>query len=155
VYVAPDPTINANGFTYSSDPMKGGTAESQFGNGTPWAIAAANSMKALTKSKGGIIPQYLSSGDTVFKAIGTDTVPAMLTPGEFVMSKYAVDNFGLDNMRAINNGTFSGTGGVSSVYNSYDLNVNVRSDANPNEIARVVMSQIRSIDSQRVRGVRI
>jgi hypothetical protein len=28
---------NAAGFAYSSDPMKGGTAESQFGSGTPWA----------------------------------------------------------------------------------------------------------------------
>lgn len=33
---------NANGFAYSSDPMLGGSAESQFGSGTPWAQAVAN-----------------------------------------------------------------------------------------------------------------
>jgi len=36
------------------------------------------------------------------KAIGTDTVPAMLTPGEFVMSKGAVDMFGTDFMESVN-----------------------------------------------------
>jgi hypothetical protein len=75
----------------------------------------------------------------------------MLTPGEFVMSKYAVDNFGVENMKAINSGASVG----STVYNSYDLNVNVRSDANPNEIARAVMTQIKQVDSQRIRGVRL
>ena len=33
---------------------------------------------------------------------GTDVVPAMLTPGEFVMSKGAVDTFGTDFMESIN-----------------------------------------------------
>jgi len=32
---------NANGFAYSSDPMLGGTMESQFGSGTPWAQAVS------------------------------------------------------------------------------------------------------------------
>jgi len=35
-------------------------------------------------------------------ARGTDTVPAMLTPGEFVMSRGAVDKFGSDFMESIN-----------------------------------------------------
>ena len=35
-------------------------------------------------------------------AMGTDTVPAMLTPGEFVMSKGAVDKIGVDNLMAMN-----------------------------------------------------
>ena len=83
-------------------------------------------------------------------AKGFDTVPAMLTPGEFVMSKYAVQSYGVDNLRAINSGKSFG----DSVYN-YDVNVNVRSDANPQEIAQAVMTQIRNIDSQRIRGNRI
>ena len=36
------------------------------------------------------------------KAVGTDIVPAMLTPGEFVMSKGAVDMFGTDFMESVN-----------------------------------------------------
>ena len=35
-------------------------------------------------------------------AMGTDTVPAMLTPGEFVMSRGAVSKFGVDTMMAMN-----------------------------------------------------
>jgi hypothetical protein len=33
--------------------------------------------------------------------------------------------------------------------------VNVTSDSNPDEIARAVMAQIKSVDSQKIRGVRI
>ena len=98
-------------------------------------------------SSGGMVPKYFAVGGF---ARGTDTVPAMLTPGEFVMSKYAVDSFGLDNMKAINSGTYSN----DSVYN-YNLSVNVQSDANPDQIANTVMAKIRQIDSLRLRGNRI
>jgi TP901 family phage tail tape measure protein len=101
------------------------------------------SMRA--KSSGGLI-EYMSKGG-LFRPINTDTVPAMLTPGEFIMSRYAVNSYGLDKMRAINNGDSVG----DSVYN-YSISVNVQSDANPDEIARVVMNQIRQVDSKRLRG---
>jgi hypothetical protein len=52
-------------------------------------------------------------------------------------------------MKAINNGSYEG----GKVYN-YNLNVNVKSDANPEDIARVVMTQIRQVDSQRIRTQR-
>jgi TP901 family phage tail tape measure protein len=97
---------------------------------------------------GGMLP-YKSEGGSIFKPLGTDTVPAMLTPGEFVMSRYAVDNFGVDKMKAINNGAYSS----DSVYN-YSINVNVQTDANANDIARNVMTEIRRIDSQKIRGNR-
>ena len=82
--------------------------------------------------------------------IGTDVVPAMLTPGEFIMSRYAVESFGVDKMKAINSGTYDS----GSVYN-YNLSVNVRSDANPDQIANTVMAKIRQIDSLRLRGGRM
>ena len=98
-------------------------------------------------SYGGMVkPKYFAIGGS---ARGTDTIPAMLTPGEFVMSKYAVDSYGTNKMKAINNGSYSG----EKVYN-YNLNVNVKSDANPEDIARVVMTQIRQVDSQRIRTQR-
>jgi uncharacterized protein (DUF885 family) len=81
--------------------------------------------------------------------MGSDIVPARLTPGEFVMSKYAVQKYGVDKMKSINNGDSVG----DSVYN-YSISVNVTSDANPDDIARVVMTQIRNIDSQKLRGAR-
>ena len=97
-------------------------------------------------STGGLVKYFTMGGF----AKGTDTVPAMLTPGEFVMSRYAVQSYGLDKMKSINNGASVG----DSVYN-YSINVNVESESNPDEIARVVMTQIRSIDSQKLRGTRI
>jgi TP901 family phage tail tape measure protein len=89
--------------------------------------------------------KYYSVGDI---AKGTDVIPAMLTPGEFVVTQSAVKNFGVDNLRSINNGTYGG----NSVYN-YSVNVNVsNSGANANDIAQTVMSQIRQIDAQRIRS---
>jgi hypothetical protein len=98
-------------------------------------------------SRGGMVPKYFAAGGY---AMGTDTVPAMLTPGEFVMSKYAVQSYGTDTMKAINSGSSVG----DSVYN-YSINVNVKSESNPDEIARTVIAQIKSVDAQKVRGVRI
>jgi hypothetical protein len=98
------------------------------------------------KSMGGIIKHFSMGGF----ARGTDTVPAMLTPGEFVMSKYAVDSHGVDTMRAINNGQTTG----GTVYNNtYTLTVNAKTDANPNDIAQAVMSTIKRVDDRRIRGV--
>ena len=97
-------------------------------------------------NSGGLVPKYFSIGGF---AKGSDTVPAMLTPGEFVMSKYAVNQHGVETLKAMNKGETVG----NSVY-TYNLSVNVKSDSNPNEIARTVMSQIKQIDSQRIRGVR-
>ena len=95
---------------------------------------------------GGMVkPKYFNTGGF---AMGTDTIPSMLTPGEFVVQKRAVENFGVDNLNAIN----SGTSLNDSVYN-YSINVNVKTDANANQIAQTVMTQIKQIDSQRIRGV--
>ena len=101
------------------------------------------------RSSGGLIIRGYANGGRI-KPIGTDTVPALLTPGEFIMSRYAVNSYGLDKMKAINNGDSIG----ESVYN-YSINVNVKSDAKPDEIANAVMVQLKRIDSQRITGVRI
>ena len=114
---------------------------------TPGSGGGGGAGDMMMLSKGGLIPKYFAAGGY---ASGTDTIPAMLTPGEFVMSKYAVNAHGADTMRAINNGSSVG----DSVYN-YSISVNVKSDANPDEIARVVMTQIKGIDSQKLRGNRL
>ena len=100
------------------------------------------------RAKGGLInPMKFAMGGF---ARGTDTVPAMLTPGEFVMSKYAVQAHGIDTMKAINSGKTTG----GAVYNNtYALTVNAKTDANPNEIAQAVMSTIKQVDDRRIRGV--
>jgi hypothetical protein len=107
---------------------------------------AAIRATVVTAAGGGMImPKYFANGGF---SIGTDTVPAMLTPGEFIVSQPAVKNFGVDNLKSINSGTYDN----GSVYN-YSINVSVKSGANADDIARNVITQIKQIDSQRVRGI--
>jgi hypothetical protein len=106
----------------------------------------------------------------------TDTVPAMLTPGEFVIRKDSVNKYGVNILKALNAGkielpeTKAPTFNIerarstsleknrelssSSVYNNYSVSINVKSDSNPDQIARTVIDQIKRIDSQRIRGNR-
>ena len=108
--------------------------------------AGGNTGRRVALARGGMVKYFANGG----QPLGSDIVPAMLTPGEFVMSKYAVSSFGADNMKAINNGSYKN----DSVYN-YEVNINVRSDANADQIARTVMMQLQQVDAQRVRGGRI
>jgi TP901 family phage tail tape measure protein len=97
---------------------------------------------------GGLIPYKANGG--LFQSVNTDSVAAMLTPGEFVIKRSAVEKFGADNLKSINNGTYD----QGSVYN-YSVNVNVATNADSNAIARTVIAQIKQVDSQRIRGVRV
>jgi hypothetical protein len=56
---------------------------------------------------GGLIPYKADGG--MFKSVNTDTSPAMLTPGEFVVKRSAVEKFGVQNLKNINNGTYGNT----------------------------------------------
>lgn len=132
------------------EPMESGeqllpSAIIDYANAVNEARKTPGAMVAL--ARGGMVPKRFAKGGY---SMGTDTVPAMLTPGEFVMSKYAVSNYGLEKMKAINSGEYNG----ESVYN-YSVSVNVQSDANPQQIADAVMRQIKQVDSQRIRGTRI
>ena len=49
-------------------------------------------------ASGGFVSLFNSGGP----AMGTDTVPAMLTPGEFVVRKAAVDAVGIETLKSIN-----------------------------------------------------
>lgn len=53
-------------------------------------------------------PEYKASGGRIFQPRGTDTVPAMLTPGEWVMKSKAVKKFGTEFMDRVNNLDISG-----------------------------------------------
>ena len=56
---------------------------------------AETGQEPVYKSKGGFIPR------------GTDTVPAMLTPGEFVIKREAVKKYGVDTLTSMNSMTKS------------------------------------------------
>jgi hypothetical protein len=134
--------------------------------------------KIMAMNYGGVVPKYMAAGGKV----GSDTVPAMLTPGEFVMNKAATKRFGpmLENMNnskypsmikdltpttytnvnssmvtpIVNNISTTVSDNSSTMYN-YNVGINVsESNANSNDIARAVIGQIKYIDSQRIRGQR-
>jgi TP901 family phage tail tape measure protein len=130
--------------------------------------AAMAGRAPIKRSMGGLIPKYMAAGGF---AKGTDTVPAMLTPGEFVVNRKAATQFA-PLLQSINQSKYptlsnslmsnipaaaisnSVNDNSTSVYN-YNLGFNINeSSASPNEIARVVMDRIKEVDSQRIRGQR-
>ena len=57
------------------------------------------------RAMGGLIPEYHSQGLPVginWQSRGTDTVPTMLTPGEYVLRKKAVDSLGTNFLNNLN-----------------------------------------------------
>ena len=66
--------------------------------------------KVLAMNYGGMVPKYMAAGGRV----GSDSVPAMLTPGEFVMNKAATKRFG-PMLESINPETLETTSGVIKV----------------------------------------
>ena len=74
--------------------------------------AAGIQQGLLTYNRGGVV--YANEGTLVnYQPKGTDTVPAMLTPGEFVIRKSSVDKYGTGMMKAINSGSFANGGKVN------------------------------------------
>ena len=58
-------------------------------------------------NKGGVVPNSAPTPDgmeDIFKPKGTDTVPAVLEEGEFVIKKSSVDKIGKDKLQQMNNG---------------------------------------------------
>jgi len=85
-------------------------------------VSTGGSIMTRQFSTGGMVTEYLASGGLsgIFKRKGTDTAPAMLTPGEFVQNRKAVSTFGLDFMNRVNNldikGAFQSLAGRFSTY---------------------------------------
>ena len=77
---------------------------------------------------GGIIPEYHSNGLGVginWKRRGTDTVPTMLTPGEYVLRKKAVDSLGtnfLNNLNKFGVNALQSVGKSTIINNVYNTN---------------------------------
>jgi hypothetical protein len=115
------------------------------GGGMIKGYAGGGMMKGY--SVGGKVMSYFAAGG---KPLGSDTIPAMLTPGEFVVKRPAVKNFGVKNLEKINNG-----GNPSSGVYNYSISVNVSTDANPDQIARAVAQNVKRTESYRIRGNRL
>jgi TP901 family phage tail tape measure protein len=162
--VAPK-TSSYNPLNYLRLPMNsGGMVPKYMAMGGMVRMPYAEPAPAQKMNMGGMVRKYMASGGL---ARGTDTVPAMLTPGEYVINKDATQKFG-PLLSAINSPTFRTPESMSSIKNlggsqtevnnsktlyNYNLSVNVsNSNANPNDIARTVINQIKMIENQRIRG---
>jgi TP901 family phage tail tape measure protein len=135
----------------------------------PAKPAATPPKKPTKQMYGGAITKYMAFGGM---AVGSDTVPAMLTPGEFIVNKAAASAYG-PMLKSLNESKYPSMLGEKStptvpvinnfaslsdnstaVYN-YSLGFNISgSNSNSNDIARAVIKEIKNIDSQRIRGSR-
>jgi hypothetical protein len=121
-------------------------AKREYRNASGGGLMKGYAMGGMMKrySAGGRVMSYFAGGGS---PLGSDTIPAMLTPGEFVVKRPAVQNFGVKKLEAIN----SGNNPSSGVYN-YSISVNVSTDANPDQIARAVAQNVKRTESYRIRG---
>lgn len=94
------------------------------------------SKKSKHKFAGGAVKYYSggSFGGVDFVSRGTDTVPTMLTPGEYVLRKKAVDSLGTNFLDKLNKYGFSalqkGTGQtiINNVYNNNNAQISQNID---------------------------
>jgi hypothetical protein len=124
----------------------------------------------LPQGKGGMgIVKSMAFGG---RAIGSDTIPAMLTPGEFVVNKAASKAYrpllerineskypgmlggGGMTQIPVNNISTSMNDNSTAVYN-YNLGFSINgANGSAKDIANAVMREIKNVDSQRIRGQR-
>jgi hypothetical protein len=134
---------------------------------------AMGGMIGFTGSREAPPPVKMAFGSIAPGLGNTDRVPALLTPGEFVVRKsVASENMGL--LKALNGDIFPSIGKddlftqsptiqeTSSsinnlpVYNTYSINVNVpNTNASPEEIANVVASRIKRSTMSNIRTTRL
>jgi len=124
--------------------------------GNPYSgTISTDPFSGLTRALGGIIPQYAQTG-FLMRPRGTDTVPAMLSPGEFIMSRGAVDRLGLPMMEALNRGVSPGQQQTNGGSVNLSVNINttkpVDDDFVRNKMIPEIMRQLRrdSLDGRRV-----
>ena len=95
-------------------------------------------------AEGGLVSaRHLQTGGFLFEPVGTDSIPAMLSPGEFIVSKPAVDRIGTPALQSINAGQSPTGGGQSLVFN---VNINASTTLDANSIrSQVVPIMIETI----------
>ena len=123
--------------------------------------AVVASMTPVKKAVGGLV------GDGA-----RDSIPAMLTPGEFVMRKASVQKYGMPMLSSMNMGAFdmprydaqqpstsvikptSNTANINApVYNTYSVNVSANTNASADDIASTVITKIRNIENSSIRRI--
>ena len=82
-------------------------------------------------AQGGIVHplNYLAAGGNPFVPSGTDTVPAMLTPGEFVINRQAASSLGINNLSQLNRGSLP----QGSTENNFNINLSITNSGSLDE----------------------
>jgi TP901 family phage tail tape measure protein len=130
-------------------------------------IAQLQKLTGIKKMYGGVV-KYMATGG----AVGSDTIPAMLTPGEFIVNKAASKAYrpllerineskypgmlggGGMTQIPVNNISTSMNDNSTAVYN-YNLGFSINgANGSAKDIANAVMREIKNVDSQRIRGQR-
>jgi hypothetical protein len=130
-------------------------------------IEQLQKITGVKKMYGGLV-KYMATGG----AVGSDTIPAMLTPGEFIVNKTASKAYrpllekineskypgmlggGGMTQIPVNNISTSMNDNSTAVYN-YNLGFSINgANGSAKDIANAVMREIKNVDSQRIRGQR-
>lgn len=166
----------------STDTSSSSSSSSPTGSSSSSTSTAAPATKTLVPGTGMYLgslfipPQYKANGGMIRyfagggAAKGSDTVPAMLTPGEFVVNKAAaqayrpllesINRSTYPNMNKFDSAKTPTTANLSNVvtdnsriaYN-YSLSVNMNgSNQDPNDVANAVLVKIRQLENQKVKG---
>lgn len=98
-------TVDIYSVTHIQEVRDGPAVNGISGNAIANSMNAANQYtqdNAYNHADGGEILYRAGGGGVPFRPSGTDTVPAMLTPGEVVMNRMSVDSLGLGNLLQAN-----------------------------------------------------
>jgi hypothetical protein len=98
-------TVDIYSVTHIQEVRDGPAVNGISGNAIANSMDAANRYtqdNAYNHADGGEILYRAGGGGVPFRPSGTDTVPAMLTPGEVVMNRMSVDSLGLGNLLQAN-----------------------------------------------------
>jgi TP901 family phage tail tape measure protein len=135
------PIINTNAqMTATAYALQASNAE-RVANAQERIKNAQISNPAINQARGGAM--RFAGGGNVFKSHGTDTIPAMLSPGEFVVNARATRSF-FSQLVAMNAGVkpvYRQDGGA--VTNVGDINVSVNGSSSTRQTAREIATALR------------
>lgn len=152
--IAPNSTTTATAATTINNQVQAAVGPTQ-NMATAWTTIAAAAQAAAaagppgggastanveTKAKGGLMGYYANGG---FTPKGTDTIPAMLSPGEFVMNARSTRKF-YSQLVSMNSGRqpiYRSEGGP--VTNVGDINITVPGGTTDRESARNIVTRVR------------
>jgi TP901 family phage tail tape measure protein len=145
-----------------------------FGSGGMVKYAKGGMVNPLQYTSNEKPPTQMASGGVAGNG-SRDSIPAMLTPGEFIIRKAMVDKYGIPMLSALNQGAFSmprfntssgpeakvsgaaqnSANIVAPMYNNYSVNVSVSgSNSTADEIANKTIMKIKQMQETKIRSGR-